>query len=146
MNSKRRLRHRWRTRRVLKWVATSLCVVVAVLAVAARSCRLVESDGRLVGGWIDGTLWVMWAPDPNGYIHVDDGPDVSWRYLHLGSELRVVAIPEWLVFLLVGGPTALLWWLDRRRFRPGQCQGCGYDLTGNVSGRCPECGRLIDSR
>ncbi len=21
------------------------------------------------------------------------------------------------------------------------CQKCGYDLTGNVSGRCPECGR-----
>ena len=22
----------------------------------------------------------------------------------------------------------------------GQCQTCGYDLTANVSGRCPECG------
>jgi hypothetical protein len=25
---------------------------------------------------------------------------------------------------------------------PGKC-GCGYDLTGNVSGRCPECGTPI---
>jgi len=24
--------------------------------------------------------------------------------------------------------------------RPGHCRRCGYDLTGNVSGRCPECG------
>jgi len=24
------------------------------------------------------------------------------------------------------------------------CAGCGYDLTGNVSGRCPECGRRVD--
>lgn len=23
---------------------------------------------------------------------------------------------------------------------PGRCRGCGYDLTGNVSGTCPECG------
>ncbi len=23
---------------------------------------------------------------------------------------------------------------------PGSCQKCGYDLTGNVSGVCPECG------
>lgn len=23
----------------------------------------------------------------------------------------------------------------------GGCRSCGYDLTGNVSGRCPECGR-----
>lgn len=22
----------------------------------------------------------------------------------------------------------------------GTCSGCGYNLTGNVSGRCPECG------
>jgi len=23
----------------------------------------------------------------------------------------------------------------------GLCSACGYDLTGNTSGRCPECGR-----
>ncbi|HVP12092.1 MAG TPA: hypothetical protein VMV94_13005, partial [Phycisphaerae bacterium] len=23
------------------------------------------------------------------------------------------------------------------------CTNCGYNLTGNVSGRCPECGRAI---
>lgn len=27
----------------------------------------------------------------------------------------------------------------RRRGAP-RCDDCGYDLTGNVSGRCPECG------
>jgi hypothetical protein len=27
-----------------------------------------------------------------------------------------------------------------RRFVPGHCQKCGYNLTGNVSGVCPECG------
>lgn len=29
------------------------------------------------------------------------------------------------------------------RARRGRCIGCGYDLTGNVSGVCPECGRLL---
>jgi hypothetical protein len=28
---------------------------------------------------------------------------------------------------------------DERRSR-GLCPSCGYDLTGNVSGTCPECG------
>jgi hypothetical protein len=28
----------------------------------------------------------------------------------------------------------------RRRRRRGLCAACGYDLTGNVSGVCPECG------
>jgi hypothetical protein len=26
----------------------------------------------------------------------------------------------------------------------GRCDRCGYDLTGNVSGACPECGNLMD--
>lgn len=28
----------------------------------------------------------------------------------------------------------------RRRRRKGSCVKCGYDLTGNVTGECPECG------
>jgi len=31
-------------------------------------------------------------------------------------------------------------WLRKRPPAEGCCQNCGYDLTGNVSGRCPECG------
>jgi hypothetical protein len=27
-----------------------------------------------------------------------------------------------------------------KRLLTGRCAGCGYDLTGNVSGTCPECG------
>jgi len=27
--------------------------------------------------------------------------------------------------------------------KPGACRGCGYDLTGNASGMCPECGRPL---
>ena len=45
-----------------------------------------------------------------------------------------------------------LWWPDlreywrhRRRFPKGHCQTCGYDLTGNTSGVCPECGGVIQS-
>jgi len=30
-----------------------------------------------------------------------------------------------------------------RRSRKGLCIACGYDLTGNVSGACPECGTMI---
>ncbi len=31
-------------------------------------------------------------------------------------------------------------WKRRRRSRHGLCLHCGYNLTGNTSGRCPECG------
>ncbi len=29
---------------------------------------------------------------------------------------------------------------------PGDCAQCGYDLTGNVSGRCPECGAEVGGK
>ena len=48
-------------------------------------------------------------------------------------------IPFWMLFGAVAIPTSLLWWRDRR-YPKGHCQSCGYDLTGNTSGVCPECG------
>jgi hypothetical protein len=33
----------------------------------------------------------------------------------------------------------------RRRILPGNCAHCGYNLTGNTSGVCPECGTPIQS-
>jgi hypothetical protein len=34
---------------------------------------------------------------------------------------------------------------SRRRTRRGHCPKCGYDLTANVSGVCPECGQARPS-
>ena len=48
-----------------------------------------------------------------------------------------------LILIPVGAITGMLWYLDRRRSRPGHCEDCGYDLTGNVGGRCPECGAAV---
>jgi hypothetical protein len=50
-----------------------------------------------------------------------------------------VFVPVWMPLAIAAFPTALLWWRGRR-YAAGQCQNCGYDLTGNVSGVCPECG------
>ena len=50
-----------------------------------------------------------------------------------------------LACVIVGGPaiTLAVWLVSRRRPQPGRCAGCNYDLTGNVSGVCPECGRKV---
>ncbi len=59
-------------------------------------------------------------------------------------------IPDWPAFLgsvlLYGAlsfASGTAWRSARgwRRRRRGMCVACGYDLTGNVSGTCPECGR-----
>lgn len=61
-------------------------------------------------------------------------------------ERVAVGIPGWIPVTFLGASMVLLWWLDRRRARPGLCTACGYDLTGNVSGTCPECGLEIASK
>ena len=52
-----------------------------------------------------------------------------------------VGFPAW----AVAAPAAILpaarfYRRIRRRSPAGRRHSCGYDLTGNVSGMCPECG------
>lgn len=63
--------------------------------------------------------------------------------------------PPWLEYLvllltIVVGPLAGFVFLCVAavlpRYSPGLCQQCGYDLTGNVTGRCPECGHASGIR
>ncbi len=53
-------------------------------------------------------------------------------------------MPLWLPLRVIAIPTAWLFHRDRKRIQPGHCQMCGYDLTGNVSGVCPECGTKVE--
>ncbi len=58
---------------------------------------------------------------------------------------------QWPLYIVAIG-ICVVWWLDAtkgktRRWREsGCCTMCGYQLTGNASGRCPECGELIPSQ
>jgi hypothetical protein len=57
-------------------------------------------------------------------------------------------VPHWLAALCLGLLPAV--WLClyirlRRRMRLGRCGSCGYDLSYNVTGRCPECGLSVES-
>ena len=46
----------------------------------------------------------------------------------------------WAPLLLMTTATVLLWRWERRIRLRGHCKSCGYNLTGNISGVCPECG------
>jgi hypothetical protein len=84
--------------------------------------REYETQYPLSWAWRSYGLWPDWYREPT-----------------LGS----LSIPIWLLFFAVGVPTAFLWYLHRRRPTPGFCP-CGYNLTGNMSGACPECGRCVE--
>jgi len=69
------------------------------------------------------------------------------RFAGFGSGLSAdfggLEVPVWLLVVAVGFPTAILWWRDRRP-KAGFCKVCKYDLTGNESGTCPECGTGVE--
>lgn len=60
-----------------------------------------------------------------------------------GTRVALIIRPTYLLVLFAILPAiALLLWLLPKRPGPGHCR-CGYVLTGNVSGVCPECGTKV---
>jgi hypothetical protein len=84
-----------------------------------------------------------WMTEQRTILVVLYGGSIYVANLSTDSECYSVRLPLWLPFLVLVIPTLLLWRRDRRRPHPGFCRRCDYDLTGNTSGRCPECGLEI---
>jgi len=60
---------------------------------------------------------------------------------------RLIVVPHWALSGLwaVGPAVWAVACVRRRRWAiEGRCAACGYDLTGNVSGVCPECGVKVE--
>jgi hypothetical protein len=67
------------------------------------------------------------------------GPESDWGYYH--HELFA---PAWLVFVTsVFLPSRWAWIRWQFRNRECRCPTCSYNLTGNTSGVCPECGTPV---
>ena len=82
----------------------------------------------------------FWQPYGWGVYPEGESFRKYW-YMWLLPEFKR-GVPVWIPFLAFAVPTAFLWYRDRRPSK-GHCQQCGYDLTGNVSGKCPECGSTV---
>ena len=84
-----------------------------------------------------------WLTSPTQYFAHFAG----WGYAHHSTAnqgYRGLLIPHWgLLLLFATYPTLAFIRGPLRRWRRkkrGLCLKCGYDLTGNESGVCPECG------
>ncbi|NOX57426.1 MAG: hypothetical protein GXP29_01025 [Planctomycetes bacterium] len=143
------MKRRTRKRRILKWSGVGLCVGLAAAWVVSHTYQIsywgsskfaiTLLQGALVGRTRNiasaGTAWV---------VEPTEGPSVWWPECVAQGKFDAIWIPMWMFLLPTALATAWFWWSDRR-YRSG-CVDCGYNLTGNVSGACPECGTPIDQK
>jgi predicted RNA-binding Zn-ribbon protein involved in translation (DUF1610 family) len=70
--------------------------------------------------------------------------DYGWdsftrQKLMMSSFLAAGPLLSWFFLSVVVAVSATVW----RRKPPNVCESCAYDITGNESGTCPECGQEI---
>ena len=145
---------RHRIRRIAKWVGLVMCVLIVVAwGVSLRWEAFYVGDGwrSYCGGGCLGISSCS-AHDGDGWILEPYLGDVGLGFIwpkYVSNKTgkypyTLVILPPWILLPAFAIPTAILLYRDRRRIPPGHCQKCGYNLTGNTSGKCPECGTACD--
>ena len=139
-----------RTGRMVKWAGLLLSLLMVAAWAVSVPWRWMY-DAQHVSAWLDtGCVIVLWARQmpPRKWARGWRVVRRTQRWWYWWPEIQHVLgscdliLPLWIPFLVVLVPTAYLGWTDRRT-PPGHCQKCGYNLTGNVSGICPECGGKV---
>jgi hypothetical protein len=134
-------------RRWLKHLGVGACVLLLAAGALSFAVTLQCPGPHLTLALRTGILyyWTQTGAESGGIELSARWGYHDWWFDFLWVTLRPAYgwIPLWVPFLLVFLPTATVCLRDWRRQPPGHCQACGYDLTGNVSGRCPECGRPL---
>jgi len=155
---------------LLLFVATTVLWAQSRLAQGIQS---IHHGGWLLEGMTGGVLFQLLIDPTDKYIRRIDystnktplgvigqqvgdehffnclGMDLFWG--KSGSSLAPIRI---FVLQIAYWPFLLLWailpvWKMRLMLRPhrrrqrGLCSSCGYDLTGNMTGVCPECGTPV---
>jgi hypothetical protein len=83
-----------------------------------------------------------------GFICCKDKTPVVFGASSSNSPTPLTLQTFWVIVIPHGALAALMavmpavWFLRWRRRKPGHCR-CGYSLTGNTSGVCPECGTKV---
>ncbi len=76
------------------------------------------------------------------------GVPLNWLPFIIHTErFCILRIPLWMMFILMAAYPTLAFIRGpvrrHRRRKRGLCVKCAYNLTGNVSGTCPECGTKV---
>lgn len=127
-----------------------MVVVLAVVCLAAILLTIHYNFG-FNGAKLSVTCWtggvsVVHRSDgahPFGFFFKRDYEQPVWRwtpsFVSRPGSGWFADIPLWIPFVTCCTIAAVVH-RHVRKPKPGTCAKCGYNLTGNTSGACPECG------
>lgn len=154
-----------------RWFFAGTTVLILLMLSAALIRPSWYVRGGFGAGLVDGRVEVAWSnskltrqsnawglSSPIGSASILVAPRSAWLPSRspaaIGTTsgagatalftLDVVYVPLWLPLAAGSLLTMTLFLLRGRRVEPGHC-ACGYDLRGGTGGKCPECGRLVES-
>jgi predicted RNA-binding Zn-ribbon protein involved in translation (DUF1610 family) len=137
----------WQPRRQwTAWITVDAWVVIALAWVLSKWFIFSLSIGVFYMCLAQGQFRV----DNTWPIYLDAAPELKanpaktfyWNFSLQLEPYFALALPLWIPLAIL---IPLAVWLFRRAYHtpPAVCRSCGYDLTGNVSGECPECGTAV---
>ena len=109
---------RWRQRSV-KAAAITFSVVAALVPALVHLAWIFDWGGTATGSSTSGLVFLVVPVWSGGFAVL--AAVIAWSIVNLLIRFGWKAPP----------------------YREGYCSKCGYDLTGNVSGICPECGTAV---
>ena len=133
-----------------RWTALGATCAIGLVTIASipwqcvwysnGEIRIEAASGHLQIGWLLGGWNALGIR-----VHENKKWNFSWN---LGWKTRtdahhVLSVSLLVPLVLLALTTRALWRTKRWWWQEGHCNKCGYDLTGNVSGRCPECGESV---
>jgi len=142
----------------LHWALWRLCIAACALVMLVWALSFSRTLHVCTGWWMfelgNGAFGVTRLGGhvkPQVAFSPSPSPDlIYWwpHYQYVGGGSRIYvdwwfALPVWVPLFFMVGICVLLLWKGRGRAGENDCQACGYDLTANVSGTCPECGTPV---
>ncbi len=136
-------RGRWRRRG--RWIGPILIALFGAAFWYSRehACEWIAPSDKIIIDLRAGAIGAYWkstirwnGPPQRGFRTFRHSTPLHWKPW---ARNWGFCLPLWIPLTLLAALTA--WgWLPIRPYPPGRCMRCGYDLTGNTTGRCPECG------
>lgn len=151
-------------RRILSVVAMSGLLISVALWGLSYTNMIMYRGNRYFINLYGAHIQYLQTGRPWSELPKADKRPLGWRVIPLydlntlwkpwytsATEYWTIHLPLWMPAVLFGG---LFCWVylpiyrlrkRRKRWTLGRCVVCGYDLTGNTSGTCPECGTRVNA-